>query len=342
MKPRILIVSPFPPIIGGISVSSERLFRNLSDDEYEVDSYNILKFGHNKYWKFFIFLLIPFYILFHKKYDIIHFHVPSRIRKLYVVFFKSWYKGAKVVFTLHGDVTNLIHDKMTIWALNKADKIICVKNGDSNKMPLQIKEKSCDIPAYIRPKNISHINTPSAVLEFINKGGDPLLVFYGRIHLAQDLFDLYGIEDVLNLCDYLDSIELKYRLLLLIDYNNTNPLEVAEIQEISNKIINKQQMLLISPPNFSLMPVFKQANIYIRPTKTDGDSLAVREALSMGCAVVASDVAIRPRGAFVYSTMDEFKSLVVKLISSPMKINQDFQQDNYSLIKNLYHELTEL
>ena len=38
---RILIISPMPPLIGGVAISSGRLFDNLKADGYDVDSYNI-------------------------------------------------------------------------------------------------------------------------------------------------------------------------------------------------------------------------------------------------------------------------------------------------------------
>ena len=81
---RILIVSPFPPLLGGVSVSSERLYNNLKEDGYDVEKYNIIKFGHNPLMKILAFLWIPFYIFFRKRYDIIHFHIPSKARKIYV------------------------------------------------------------------------------------------------------------------------------------------------------------------------------------------------------------------------------------------------------------------
>ena len=42
-KIRILIVSPVPPAVGGISVSSSRLKDRLVLDGYEVDTYNMQK-----------------------------------------------------------------------------------------------------------------------------------------------------------------------------------------------------------------------------------------------------------------------------------------------------------
>jgi glycosyltransferase involved in cell wall biosynthesis len=45
-----------------------------------------------------------------------------------------------------------------------------------------------------------------------------------------------------------------------------------------------------------LLPAFDHDVIYLRPTRTDGDAVSVREALAAGVAVIASDVVTRPAG----------------------------------------------
>jgi glycosyltransferase involved in cell wall biosynthesis len=46
------------------------------------------------------------------------------------------------------------------------------------------------------------------------------------------------------------------------------------------------------------------SDVYVRPTRADGDSIAVREALDLGVAVVASDVVTRPRGCALFPSGD--------------------------------------
>lgn len=44
------------------------------------------------------------------------------------------------------------------------------------------------------------------------------------------------------------------------------------------------------------LPVLAEATVFIRPTATDGDANSIREALSLGVPVIASDVVSRPKG----------------------------------------------
>ncbi len=54
----------------------------------------------------------------------------------------------------------------------------------------------------------------------------------------------------------------------------------------------------------SALAVLAAADVFVRPTLADGDALSVREALALGCAVVASDVGHRPPGCLVFPVRD--------------------------------------
>lgn len=339
MSLRILIVSPFPPSIGGVSVSSERLFNNLIEEGFDVEKYNIIKYGHHPFLKIIVFFLIPFYIFFRKKYDIIHFHVPSKLRKIYVALFSPLYKSAKLIFTLHGDVKGLINDKLTVWALNKADGIICVQPGDSQKMPISLRKKSRDIPAFIMPQKITEHDIPKDILTFVKKKDSPLLLFYGAIKLQQPFYDLYGIEDLLKLFDFLATENIEFKSLMLVTYKKDDTESLSFLQRVEEFVKQKNNIKLVKSPNFSMLPLFKYADIYVRPTKTDGDSLAVRESLQMNCAVVASNCSVRPTEVLTYTTIDEFKRITAELIRNPKLCSMNPSTNYYEEIKSLYYEI---
>ncbi|MHB8875268.1 MAG: glycosyltransferase family 4 protein [Myxococcaceae bacterium] len=53
-------------------------------------------------------------------------------------------------------------------------------------------------------------------------------------------------------------------------------------------------------PHEQVLGLLKGCDLFLRPTSADGDSISVREALSLGVRVVASDAALRPEGTVLF------------------------------------------
>lgn len=342
MMKRILLVSPMPPWIGGVSVSSQRLYENLKRDGYDVAVYK-LKFNNpalnNNLCIILRFFFIPFYVISHKKYDIIHCHVPGIYRKLYLGCFKFLYKKARLIFTIHGDIEILLNSKLGCITLNRADKIICVQMGDSQKVPFQLQYKCIDIPAFIFPNRISEKNIPNDVLNFVKYGEEPLVIFNGAVVLSNQYYDLYGFNETINAYKQLRKENIQYRLLMLINNQVVSKQEKDFIEKIKRQIDDDPFVFLIENGRFELLPLLRYARIYLRPTKTDGDSLSVREALAMNCSVIASDKAKRPLGTIVYHTYEELlKSLKLALQGQVVKV-KDNANDFYNKIVEQYETI---
>lgn len=339
---KILLVSPFPPKLGGVSVSSERLYDNLINDGYEVIRYNI-RFNNERFDTPLLLAIryfwLPFYIIFHSRVDIIHFHVPGVLRKMYPILFKFFYGSSKIVFTIHGDVTPLLKHSVVKWILSKADKIICVQNGDSAKLPLCLRARSIDNPAFILPARINLDGLPQKVLDFVYRNDSKLIIFYGSVRLDSDFPDLYGIEEMIELYNKLVSEHIPMRMLAFINYNESNSSEKSFLDAQLNKISDSNNILCARNNKTSIIGLYQYADIYFRPTKTDGDSLAVREALALGCTVVASNKAIRPNGTIVYSDKEDMFLKVRNRILSKDKRERNIDNSFYRKIVELYESI---
>jgi glycosyltransferase involved in cell wall biosynthesis len=62
--------------------------------------------------------------------------------------------------------------------------------------------------------------------------------------------------------------------------------------------------ILFNPERGVFVPVLDAADVFVRPTNTDGDAVSVREALALGVPAVASDVVERPAGARLFRNRD--------------------------------------
>ena len=340
---RILIISPMPPLIGGVSISSKRLYDNLKNDGYDTHAYNI-KYKKSRYNKpiliFIRFLFIPVYILLHKKYDIIHCHVPGALRKYYIALLKPLYKGSKLFFTIHGDIKLLLGNNLFMFSMRKADRIICVQSGDSSKLPDELKYKAIDIPAFILPNNSGINAVPKYIVDFLQLTDKPKVIMNGGIVLTSQNFDLYGFEDVVKLYFELKEININIRLVMIVNNDNLDKEQEMFVQMLKRKVEQEEDVLFVINEKFELISLFQYCDICLRPTKTDGDSLTVREALAMNCKVIASDASARPDGTIIYhlgNSDDLLKKVVETLdVLEEKKNSNHISADFYKLIKEQY------
>jgi glycogen synthase len=67
----------------------------------------------------------------------------------------------------------------------------------------------------------------------------------------------------------------------------------------------RERIHLLGPIDHgAALAVIAQSDAFVRPTRADGDSVSVREALAMGVRCLASDVTARPQGTHLFRTGD--------------------------------------
>jgi hypothetical protein len=347
-KARILLVSPMPPAMGGISVSSARLRDNLTADGYEVEMYDInstsklLPLGFHKLINM---LWVPFYVLLNPRFDIVHFHVSSYWRRVWLWLTRFCFVRVKTVVTVHGDVKYYLRKPLSSLVMGFGDHIICVRQGDSALLPDRVRGKASDIPAFILPPDIDSLTLPDYVERFVAgtvESGLPLVVFNGGLVLMPDCYDLYGFNDVVDLLDKADAEGIGYRAIIVVNNSVFDRQQSEFLSRIESRLSGRGNILLCANTNFSLLPIFRQpGTVYVRPTKTDGDSLSIREALALGARVVASDAVIRPDKVICYrhsdinDFFDKFKLALSRNSDAGAGSNNDF----YCRIAEVYSTL---
>ena len=79
----------------------------------------------------------------------------------------------------------------------------------------------------------------------------------------------------------------------------------AEAEERVREAGLEESILLLGDVNHdACLALMSVCDVFLRPTREDGDSISVREALSLGVPVVASRVGTRPAGAILFHPGD--------------------------------------
>lgn len=339
-----------PPAMGGISVSTSRLRDRLIADGYEVDTYNLQKNvlpSFHALWQLLNTLYIPFFVLTKKKYDIIHFHISSYWRRVYLKMIIRLMKGAKTVVTVHGDVAYYLSKPLSARVMDAGDRIICVRPGNVELLPPKLRRRACEIPAFIMPpkSEIDKMTLPPSVKSFVDnakKENLPLLVFNGAIVLGKPFYDLYGFEDIAALADYLADKKIRAAILVIVNDISITDEKTRFIEQIEQRLSAHGNVLAVKSQQFSLLPILSSDNvIYVRPTKTDGDSLSVREALALGAQVVASANTPRPDGTIGYDP-DEGPAALFKAVESALDIIPDKSKSGNNAFNDFYNKIIEV
>lgn len=309
---RILLVSPFPPYIGGVSVSVQRLSEHLKHKGYEVVKFNTQINNKNynfKLFKFLKYLFLPVYIGFSKRYDVIHFHVSNVIPKLYVALWRPFFHRTRFVITIHGQIRNLFRTTAGNFALSRFDKIILVTKGDTLRMPVELRSKTIEIPAFIPPVIPPYLSNgiPEGLDRYLKRDTFKILM-NGAVIINERYKDLYGFKDAIGLLKNLREKNLNVDLILVVMGDNNNNVAKTYLEKLKKYSSEKNltdSLYWVEGVKMDLWPLLKKVNLLLRPTKSDGDALSVRESLYLKVPVLSSNVVPRPGGVVVYEQGSE-------------------------------------
>jgi len=311
---RILIVSAFPPVIGGVPIGAQRLYDTLIKSGYSVVKLNTHfsneKYNRSKILKYSKYLLLPIFILLHKRFDVIHFRVCGIISKLYISLWRFLFsRKTQFIISIHGQVSHVIESRFGYYALSKFDKIICVKPGDSINLPPSLRKKTVEISGYIPPIISNDIvdDNPDLLNSFLLRDSFKLLI-NGKIICDEKFFDLYGFKDSIILLEQLRNIGKNVDLIIVVIGFTSNKKCSDYVKYLKSYINDKgldEHVCWVENVNMELWPIFKKVQVLLRPTKSDGDALSIRESLYLKTPVIASNVVPRPLNTIVYDFNSE-------------------------------------
>lgn len=175
------------------------------------------------------------------------------------------------------------------------------------------------IPAFILPAREDSITDalPSALLAFLATH-QPVLSIYGSKYDFVQGVDLYGFDMAIEALASLKSKHPSIGLVVSVPTNSHHVYQ-SELARRATELGCADRVLFLNEGVLDGCELWRRSNVHLRPTVTDGDSVAVREALALGVAVVASDAATRPSGCIQFPSrnMQTFVSAILEAITGP-------------------------
>ncbi|GLI56917.1 hypothetical protein PM10SUCC1_24310 [Propionigenium maris DSM 9537] len=329
LKKKILIIGPYPPPIGGLSIHIKRFceflfsigetdFALVDDSKNnsikDINNMDII-IGKRK-------LLILLQLLFMSRNRVIHYHSHSWIMR-YILVKICKLRKIKICFTFHSfrdeiDRFNYFKKKIVKCVLEKGDHFIAVNLLIKEKLIKYgcSREKVSVIPAFIKPINNEKFKIKKEIMDFINSK-DKILTANASGMRFYEGEDLYGIDMCIEL---LGRLKVKRRekigfIFLLPQVEDSD--YFIKLKKRIEELKIKKDFLFITD-KVEMYPILKQSSIFLRPTNSDGDAISVREAISLEITCIASDVAVRPEGVINFKTrdLDDLEKITNKILNN--------------------------
>ena len=324
-KKKVKHLVPLPPPYGGVTEHVKRLVFRVSHNYLHSayrSSREINQEGLELYFPLtkrnLVFTLIRL-----KRttsgYDIIHSHNFFNDALLLYPFFRK----RKIVFTVHNDRSLQIFDELylveklilrIIFRCTSLNMIFVSEQAQTSFEQVFGKSDGRIIPAFITNTSKKEL-IPNFIQEFINSHRK-MIVYYANNNLNEDIYGYALAKDLFSL-KFPDDIGI---ILSVTKYE-------GDLPEFPKNVL----LLTGDLPEFNSL--LGCCNMLFRPTRSDGDSLSVRDALSDGLIVFASDVTGRPNGTFTFSIetpLYEIRNEMIKLLSDEERMvigNKDYYDE---------------
>ncbi|WCK53725.1 glycosyltransferase family 4 protein [Aneurinibacillus sp. Ricciae_BoGa-3] len=317
MKPNksIAEIGVYPPPVGGISVHIERLCDRLEQEGcpfiiYDGSGQSAIKDrpvvplpSIEKWsWRY----------LFQRNEDIIHNHFLRWQMRFTLSLLKL--KGKKIVHTIHSlrndsGQLSAVHKMMVYMTGVLSDHFVAVSPEIKDKLvELKIPARKISvIPAFIPPDTsgsnaaLAKETIPAFIWDFFAKH-PRVIAANGGVGNLYNGSELYGldlcVDAFIELAHEFPDVGYVYCITHVVDDSMVH----AAKEKLQNAGLSDR--FLFVQEKIPFYPLIQEAALFVRPTRSDGDAISIREALYFGTPAIASNVVQRPNGTVVFADGD--------------------------------------
>lgn len=159
-------------------------------------------------------------------------------------------------------------------------------------------------PAYLPPGPASPASSlPAAIRDFIGAHSPVLTTYAWQLSRDERGVDVYGFDQCIELVRSLRGEFPRIGLVL----RSSKVTAAAYLDDLKARVAAYgigDHVLFTTEPLDAAHLLWQASDVFLRTTNTDGDAVAVREALALRVPVVASDASVRPAGTVLFRTRD--------------------------------------
>lgn len=319
---KILLVGPYPPPLGGVSVHIKRLKKLLDFYRNKTECF----YKSNKFKSRIIDSIKLFKLLYLNDFDIIHIHGYFRAYIL-VIFLCRIFKNYAIYYTAHNsrlfENKNIISKFFIKCFIKRLDYLVVVyrrilENYEQNKvkLPDKILVRNAFLPPPIEDYDRIFESYSKDTKKFLSEKKPIILANAWKISFYKNM-DLYGLDLCIEVASQIKKMFPQLGFLFALANKDYNSHYIAQMKELIEEKGIKENFHIMTGQK-ELWPIFKRADLSLRPTATDGDALSIRESLYFNCPVIASDVVKRPEKTITFKSRDigDLYSKVIKILGS--------------------------
>jgi glycosyltransferase involved in cell wall biosynthesis len=354
----VALVGPYPPPCGGVSVHIKRLHRRLAALNISSLVYcqcmskpapedNVIPASKYAWHR---------WILEHGwrcNASIVHFHdgwfwAPAALAMLL--------RGKRVVMTFHNQQTggvmwrqvSSLQRLVSRWLLRHPRVWWVAVSPEVSRQLIALGVPPARIsvaPAYIPHRADADASSlPAYALDFLGTHSPVLSTYAWKLTIDAQGVDVYGFDHCLEMIKSLKADFPKIGLGVSLP----QIFDVGYFRDLKARITAygiEDNVLFITEPLNDAQLLWQASDVFVRATNTDGDAVAVREALALRVPVVASDASARPDGVVLFETrnLEAMNNAVRQVLTHHAAHVQALQSisidDNFPPLLKLYRAI---
>ena len=344
---RVLQLGPYPPPHGGVQTNLVAIHRALRARGDEARVANITStyrpsadgVDYPRNAAELLFLLVR------RRYDIVHIHLGGHLsgRLLALCFLCTLLPGARTVVTFHsGGYASSPAGRSAgprgarAIVFRRIDRIVAV-NAEIvsffERLGVPTERITLILPHAVDTSvaNDSTVALAPAIASFVEKRS-PRFVTVGLLEAE------YELESQVDVLDRVRGAHTDAGLVIV----GSGSLHASLARTIDASPSRDHILLCGDVPHDQTLRLIAGADVLLRTTRYDGDSVAVREALALGTPVVASDNGMRPAGVHLYPVGDTAaleRAIETALAAGRAVGEPDTDARNIDAVLDVYHEL---